>query len=219
LERLPEVVWIAEMVHALGTADSLDSLCTVLECAFDAQREGDVTVPLLASYWAGARDETKNHVRKTLRVNDELGLVGSGLQTLSSLYPGYPTNFLCETDEPRPRDATELTEFKNRLRVLCDRFSHEAVVVHAHMVKAYIMTGRLHLPADRDLPSLEVIYADDADTESCEYHTAEGFARACAGNFFAAYSQQFPLTTADYFWNRGLELEPCDPFCWDEEHE
>ena len=183
------MVWIAEMVHALGTADSLDSLCTVLECAFDAQREGDVTVPLLASYWAGARDETKNHVRKTLRVNDELGLVGSGLQTLSSLYPGYPTNFLCETDEPRPRDATELTDFKN------------------------------HLPADRDLPSLEVIYADDADTESCEYHTAEGFARACAGNFFAAYSQQFPLTTADYFWNRGLELEPCDPFCWDEEHE
>lgn len=93
LERLPEVVWIAEMVHALGTADSLDSLCTVLECAFDAQREGDVTVPLLASYWAGARDETKNHVRKTLRVNDELGLVGSGLQTLSSLYPGVPHEF------------------------------------------------------------------------------------------------------------------------------
>jgi len=218
-DRLPEVVWIAELIHGLGASDSLKSLCTIVSCAFEAQRRGDSTAPLLASYWGVARDETKNHVRKTLRVNADLDRVCSSLQTLSKLYPAYPMNFLCHTESPVPDDSVDVTGFKKRLRLLCDRFSHATVVVHAHMVKAYVTTGHLKVPADGPLPSLDPVYDANPNTESPEYRNAEGFARAAAGNYFLCHSAQLALKVAEYFWNRGLELEPCDPFRGEEKHE
>lgn len=210
IERIPEVIWIHELIHHLGPQRSLDILVTLLKAAHSVWRPGDIGLHVLASSWHYMRSDAVAFVVKALRVERQLDALGQGLRALTAFYPQYPLRVLCDNGSAQPAGRGDLASFKLRLQSLFDRFAKPAVMTHAHIVLAQVRAGILILPQECVLPKVDLLYASaPVDEENADYARAAGFVRAAAMGEFAAFPDHQPLVAARYFWSRGLMLEKC----------
>jgi hypothetical protein len=213
--RLPEVIWINELIHHLGNRKSLDTLVTITEAGFEAAKHFGTAegfpFPFFASYWKLlAADNIKDFVSKQLRFHSLTNEVSRSLDLLHSLYPEYPLNFLVSESEAE-WDRADLKVFKERLRELSDRFSLAAVRLHSHIFLAEVKSGRILMQKGMPVPNFDLIYSENPDMESDGFKSSAGMLRASISSQFAMFTGKSKLVAAAYFWNRGLELEDCIP--------
>ncbi len=216
--RLPEIVWIHELIHHLGSARSLDVLVTIVEASFEAAKhasieaaEGVFPCPHLATYWKlFATSDVKESVLQGLRSHSLAKEVSWCLGPFHALYPEYPLDFLVLDKEPS-LSPSDLGAFKKRLRDLSDRFSVAAVRVHSHIFLSEVRSGHLLFQEGMPLPDFDLIFSDNPDTDSDEFNRSAGMVRASVNCIFAMFTDKCKLSVASYFWNRGLELEDCVP--------
>jgi hypothetical protein len=219
--RLPEVVWIYELIHHLGSKRSLDVLVTIVEASFEAAKQASIEnagrvfpCPHLATYWKlFATNEVKESVLQGLISHSLAKEVSWCLGPFHELYPEYPLDFLVLDKEPSSSLA-DLGAFKERLRDLSDRFSVASVRLHSHIFLSEVRSGHLLLPEGMPLPDFDLVYSDNPDTDSDEFNRSAGMVRASVSSIFAMFTGKCKLSIASYFWNRGLELEDCVP-SWD----
>lgn len=204
-ERLPEVVWIGELIHDMGTQRSLDAVRIILQCGFDSIDQTPLNHPAFASSWVPTSDRTKNSVADRLSVAGLATDVSRALRAITSFYPDYPMTFL---SAPKTRSTKwDRQAWKGRLVQLMDRESRISNMVCAHVVLGTMAIGKLRLPKGREPPNLELLYDESTNVESLEYGMAAGFVRSSTSAILAA--QRTNLVAASSFWNRGLEIEPC----------
>lgn len=207
LTRLPELIWIGELICKIGPKQSLDALEEFFNAAYEARTEDEKTCPVLASYWGSvATDKSKELVFEKLKDKFLLQPVESALEDLLSLYPDYPLRFISSRREKITGDR--ITAFSKRVAEYVSRFSVESVRIHSHIMLAEVKTGHLHLPQDYPFPDFDLIYSEQANRESQPFRDAAGSIRACVGSLFAFFDAE-NLATGRYFWNRGLELSTC----------
>lgn len=207
--RLPEIIWINELIHFLGKNDSLSALEIAILSAREARTSEEVTCPPLASYWQlHAAAATKALYREQLKNAGLLDRVKEALIPLQSHYPSYPFAFMSTSEWPAPVEEA-LQSFKQRLPNVSDRFTAQAVRLHSHIMMAELRTGTLHVPENFEGPNFDLIYSEGVDVDTEEFANAAGMIRACVGNLFAYFHENSELVVGKYFWNRGVELEPC----------
>lgn len=207
LSRLPELIWIGELIHGMGPKESLEALNEFVHAAYEVRTEDEKTCPFLATYWDSvATDRNRELVVKNLKKSALLESVESTLSGFLSLYPSYPLRFVSS----HRVEITEglITEFSERVRGYISRFSVESVRIHSHIMLSEIKSGHLQVPQGFPFPDFELIYSSTADRESESFKDAAGLIRACVGSLFAFFDAR-NLTTGRYFWNRGLELSNC----------
>jgi hypothetical protein len=131
--------------------------------------------------------------------------VAEALEPLCAAYPECPMSFLAEPSGDVEKGATYL---KGLLPVLFDRWDEPATFVQVHAVYMAFSQGRLfvnsgislaNFPAVREYPTTE------------EARRIASSCRATVNVFFGEVDPETDDSWADYFWNRGLVLEPCSP--------
>jgi hypothetical protein len=210
LVRLPELIWIAELIASLGPRTSFAAIQLISTVAFARRETNESVAASLAAYWHSVNTDCKHAVLVELGAHGLREQVSQAIRVLTTLYPEYPMAFLNEDAaiEPSPHDSID--KFKARLTDLSDRFSRITVQVHAHVVAAMASTGQLRFHEGMAIPDLECIFSGSFNPEAnTEHGMAAGFVRATVGSVFAHYLPHSDFATGRYFWNRGLELERC----------
>jgi hypothetical protein len=210
LFRLPELVWIAELIASLGPRPSFAALRILLTVALARREKNDNVAASLATYWHLANEDCKQAALAELSANGLREQVSEGVCVLSKFYPEYPMAFLSQglALDLIPHDS--LDRFKARLMDLSDRFSLTAVQVHTHVVAAMAATGQLRFGEGMTVPNLDCVFNGDFNPDgNTEHGVVAGFVRATVGSIFAYSLPHSGVATARYFWNRGLELERC----------
>jgi hypothetical protein len=212
--RLPELIWIYELIHHLGVWRSLDVLVAITDATFETAKHfgntENFSFPHLGSYWKSLPTENKDFVLQLLKSDSTAHEVSCSLAPFHRLYPEYPLGFLV-SDADGGDKHPDIEAFKKRLGDLSDRFSLAAVRLHSHIFLAEVKSGRMQIAKGMPLPNFDLIYNENADTESDEFERSAGMVRSFVSSAFAMFTSKGTLAVAGYFWNRGLELEDCIP--------
>jgi hypothetical protein len=123
------------------------------------------------------------------------------------LYPKCPLNFLFENPLPRLDNfSAELEIFKDLLSKLYDKTTVEATFMQANAIYIAFVTDKLKVSKDTSLANFPEIEKYPHTKES---QRIAAMVRAAVNSFIGIdcdKTSEWPR----YFWNRGLELEPCD---------
>ena len=127
---------------------------------------------------------------------------------LGAFYPDCPLNFLFEGKLPEPKNSRgHLEALKEVVSTLFDRWDTPATRVQANAVYVAFVTGKLKVAAGTPMANFPAV-ADFPDT--LESNMIASGARAMVNVFFGEYFYDKSSFWPGYFWNRGLELEPCE---------
>lgn len=153
-------------------------------------------------------DEQKNDVIKLLKLSNELRELKQALIPLISFYPTCPLAFLFEGKVPNFENSKEnLEQFKLLLSGLFNRWEKRATLVQASAIYIAFATDLLQVAKGSALANFPAV-AEFPNTE--ESRGVSASVRAAVNQFFGTHFYDSLTTWPSYFWNRGLELEPCD---------
>ena len=200
---LPELIWLGLLNEHHGMAKGAQLALSLAKAAVAAK---DHTWFAPASAYLALAADQRNEVLGSLRQSNELGPIKIGLTPLLSLYPECPLNFLFEDGLPRVEDH-QLEKFKIFLAKLFDRREKPATFIQANAVYIAFVTGLLKVNEGSLLAKFPAI-EKFPDTEESQ-RIASGI-RAMINGFFGGETYDKSSTWPRYFWNRGLELEPCN---------
>ncbi len=203
---IPELLWIALLQNAYGP-----HRCVEILTAFT--RDLRATNPGRAdTVWAAAgkfsivpTEELRSLVQeKDAEYGEQLRVA---LRPISALYPSHPLNKIFQPVDlsPKPNDI----ELVKRVVVeMYDRTSWAATLTQAHAVWLAFDAGRLVVSSDVSLAHFPEI--DRYPNTHLSLRVA-GAIRASLNQFFSDDGLMTSGTTWPVeFWNRGLDLTPCE---------
>jgi hypothetical protein len=143
-----------------------------------------------------------------LSETNELADIERALAPLVHFYPECPYRHLFE-DQPieLPDKTAALRSFKGVLESLYVKQGRAATLVQGTAVYIALVTGKVMLTESVSLGNLEAI-TDYPQTEESQGVGAS--VRAMCNFLIGNSSGKSDARWAEYFWNRGFELESCD---------
>lgn len=206
---LPELLWIGLLNRHLGFKEGTNLALSLAKAAVETFDELPKLWFAPTSSYGALTVEQRRMVTRTLKEFRHLDSLRKAIIPLGAFYPDCPLNFLFEGKLPEPKDSKEhLEELKEVVSSLFDRWDTPATRVQANAIYIAFVTGKLKVAAGTPLANFPAV-ADFPHTEESKI-IASG-ARAMVNGFFGGEglydkSSFWP----EYFWNRGLELEPCE---------
>lgn len=205
---LPEILWLGLLNYAYGKAKGAELGLKFAQAAvkvFTAE-----PVPWFGSTTSYiSLDETqKAQILKILQEEHHLEPLRKALVPFPLFYPQCPLNFLYESAAKFPRKPEQfLEEFKQFLSTLFDRTTEFTTFMQANGVYIAFITGKLVVSPDVSLANFPEIEKYPHTEESKRVATG---VRAVLNMAFGTLFEGKTSLWAGYFWNRGLELQPCD---------
>lgn len=208
---LPELFWLAALNDSHGWAKGAELALALPKAATKVSGQVGATsheCPALTSSYSALTGGQMREIVESLQSTGLLQAIRQALTPLVVLYPRCPLEFLFEEKSVDEDDLrTSLERHKSLLSSLFDRGGMTATRMQGNAVYIAFITGRLVVKkglALANFPALE----DFPRTE--ESRRVAASVRATV-NVLAAHSTTASESSwASYFWNRGLELEPCD---------
>lgn len=200
---LPELIWIGLLHDRLGFERGSD-------CASALARTAQTVAGGKLIYASVTALETLDPLRwrRAVRLLDELELTGTlrdALEDLVVLYPECALRSLW-VNSPDSTGNGHLERFKAFLEPLFYRHDRPATLIAGTAMRLAIESGRLHVAPHISLPNWKALrgYPDSEESKrvgaSC---------RSAMGMLFNGPNDDNAPVWPTYFWNRGLELEPC----------
>jgi hypothetical protein len=153
---------------------------------------------------------TKRQGQEVVELLTESGQIDfyrNAFSTLVNYYPECPLVFLFDLATPNPELPSEaLRPFKQLLHRLFNRRSVEATFVQANAVYIAFVTGKLKVVENLTLAEFPRI-EDYPNTEISKQIASS--VRATINFIFGGDMLQTTTNWSKYFWNNGLQLEPC----------
>lgn len=201
---LPELLWLGLLNEAYGVAKGAELALRLAGAA--VKTAGNTKWFGSTSAYASLDDPQKTEVVKTLVTNDR-ELLQTAFLPFLLFYPRCPLTFLFEGDGRWNSEPEKvLTEFKAFLATLFNKVEKPATFMQANGVYIAFVTGKLRVAKGLSLANFPAI-EKYPDTEESR-RVASGV-RAVV-NTFIGMAEKSPNDWPKYFWNRGLELEPCE---------
>lgn len=221
---VPEFLWLGLLNERYGVTIGSD-LCVMLARAaaqangVDARefkkKFGQSPKQWFAttSSYDSLTDKQRRDIVKKYMTARQRNLIYEALSPLISFYPHCPFKFLFD-DVPSNDGKEELIRFKSLLSQLFDKYTEPATFMLAGAVLIGFCTNRLRVIVNDDRQSEDISSLANFPAVQNYPHTEQS--RAVAAGIrgsvyslcgFDSESQEW----CDYFWNRGLELEPCEP--------
>lgn len=203
LPVLPELLWLALLNDTHGPKLGA-------ELALALPRAAIKLVPhrwyAPASAFNVLSSGHKSAVLDFLAQEGKARLLRDALNDLVWFYPNCPLAFLFPNGAAQPQDPeAALAHFKAILAPLFYKHDKAPMMMQANAVYIAFVTGILTVASHTSLANFPEI-AKYPDTEESE-RVGSGVRSTVIGFFGSSYDfSDWP----HYFWNRGLELEPCD---------
>jgi hypothetical protein len=203
---IPELLWIALVQDAYGPQRSVE-IITAFTRDVRASEAGrnEIMWAAAGKYAAIPAGELETLAReKSATYGDQLR---AGLTPLASWYPSHPLNTLFPGDAPSAR-REDLAHLKSIVASLFDRSARNSMLVQATAVWIAFDAGKLKVASHLALADFPKIQ-DYPGTERSQEVAAS--IRATLNQLFGetrwmASEAGWPVA----FWNRGLEIEPCE---------
>jgi hypothetical protein len=205
---LPELLWLGLLNDCYGLAKGADLSLSLARAAIMASAPPSKTWFAPTSAYAALTEEQGNAVIRSLKLSHDLEPVKEALTPLAAFYPKCPLNLLFEGTFPSLGDSRKtLEQFKEFLSTLFNRWGKTATLMQANAVYIAFATDLLKVAKDLALANFPAV-AEFPDTE--ESIRVAASVRATINGFFGDHFYDKSSPWPRYFWNRGLELEPCD---------
>lgn len=204
---LPELFWISLLHHFHGMRDGADiALQFTKKCAEQCALEPKPLIAATSSF-DNITPEAKQRVVDFLNANGIRKKLVDALGGLLAYYPKCPLNFLVAPGELEDYQNPEsLSILKSVIKPLFYKLEKEPVFTQATFIYLGFLQDKIkvaaHLPMAK-FPEIEKY----PDTELSQ--TIASGVRAMVSGMLGGMDDKANHTWADYFWNRGLEIEPC----------
>ena len=205
---LPELFWLGILNDYYGLRDGTRLALALAQVADKIYFTDKKILFASTTAYSELTEQQKNEVVNAIRASGELELLKKALLPLVAYYPECPLSFLFNTKIPRIEDSmTRLYKLKEILASLFDKWDRPAMLIQANAFYISSSTDLMLFMKDVELPNLEAIIEFPSTEESRE---AAAIIRATTIGLFGEshYIKQSPWPW--YFWNRGLELGPCE---------
>lgn len=204
---LPELLWIGLLNHHFGLGDGAEIALTLSRTTANTVKDESMNGrwPTACSSFSPPIQKDRDTILAELDSKDCLTKLRAALIAFPLFYPACPLNFIFHGASLDVDKAQVLADFKNVLDPLFNRWGKPATLVQANAVYIAFVSGKFKVfegSALGDFPEI----ANFPNTGK-SMHIA-GFVRASTSAFFAADLYKAHAWPA-YFWNRGLEIEPC----------
>lgn len=207
---LPELLWLGLLNDRYGLARGAALAVSITRAALNSKDQERRILFAATSAFTHLNHDQKAQAVSALEASGDVQSLRDALLPLSEYYPECPLNFIFgSSPSPRP-DASKarLRWLKDVLKTLFDRWDKPGTLVQANAVYIAFVSGMLKVREGLSLANFPVV-AEFPDTE--ESKRVASACRAMVTGFFGGgpwynKSSSWPR----YFWNRGLQLDPCE---------
>ncbi len=204
----PEIIWIGFVLAHCGATKGIELATTVIEAAFHGAAKRPQPEFSFISAHRELTDEGKAAVRGKLRTTGQLDELRAALEPFVRCYAkDNPFTYLWEEALP-PHSEVDVATARKVVGPRLNRWSPEGTLMQAVVLYGEHCTGRLHSTENVRPPNLEAIVSD---FDSPEGRRASSHARTSTSMVYGHYKDRLGSAWAEYFWRRGLELDPLRP--------
>jgi len=201
---VPELLWIG-LLQERELKRGIDLSLTLAKAASDV---APLTLPRwygTASSFSGLTDDHGESIREALASRGDLFEMQKSLHPLVSCYPESPLRLLFGADVGEPATG-ELDLLRRVLVEMFDRRTSSAIFTQATFIYLAFVLGGLKVAEGLALADFPKVM-DYPHTERSRQVAAA--VRSSVQFFFGPPAYDPASSWPGYFWNRGLELEPC----------
>ena len=198
---IPEILWIAILNFQLGLKVGTELGLKFVNTAREIKKCEEI--PFYISWYAKLEDKTITALKSELKKQNIFEIINTSLASLLNVYPKCPLNKIFENKE---KTDSDIQIIKNTLRNLYDKRSKESTFTLGNVFYYLGANGKLHIvknSAIADLPKL----IDYPNTEISKMIASS--LRASSNVIINKSFIDIDEKWISYFWNRGLQLEPC----------
>ena len=213
-QAIPEFLWLATLNRSYGWQQGAE---LSLSLAFKAcestginleefrKQDGESPKELFAtsSAYITLAQEQKLDIVKRLKASFEWELFVEALSPIVSLYPQFPLGFIFE-EAVILSNEKDVENLKSIISPLYEKNSKEAVSMYANAIYITFATNKLKAVRGTGFENFPEIQ-NYPDTEESKMIAAS--VRASILSILGM--SKTPPDWANYFWNRGLEIETC----------
>ena len=203
-DRVPELVWIALLIHVFGLKDGTATALSVAKAAAKCDPTAKQAFAAVSDYGA-LSNEQRCCARSALNEGGMLDKACQGLAALTHNYPDCPMAFLsnpgCGKDDS---PGSTLEDLREAIGNISDRLSQPGIYAQAAVVYILFVNGQLQVAPHVGLANLPAIE---------EYPHTEESLRVAASVRSAVTGLLTGGTSSDWrqsFWNRGRSLGACE---------
>ncbi len=146
---------------------------------------------------------------RLVRLLEDIGVgesVRFAIADLLFLYPACPLRTICREDRPAGDGGSARERLKETLEPLFYRHDRPATLIAGTMIGIGLETGRITAYSGSSLLQWRIL-ADYPNTDASR--RVGGACRAAVNTAFVGPLYDLRWEWPRYFWDRGLELEPC----------
>jgi hypothetical protein len=205
-DLLPEMLWLGMLNndhgHRRGTQVAAELAQAVDRTIASEQRKAFA----MTSAYSSIPSEQWPEVIRSISAN-ALGELQHTLRPLVALYPRCPLKGLWR-GEPPPQDD-DVTIIRRHVATLVNRGCRPAMLAQANAIYIAVITKKLVIDQGSFLSRIEAITSYPDTDESRMVGAAVRAATLMLGHHTEEEQQEGAAWTR-YFWQRGIELTPCD---------
>ncbi len=201
---LPELIWIGLINEKVGYIRGTRILEKIFSTIDEFKEPEQHSSFALISSFNSLSLYQKECLAEVLDQDGFLEIVRNSIAPLNLLYENCPLLFLGPPTEQYSSEELIAT-MKNCVGKVIDKYETPGIVLNGSILLSRLVTRKIKFPADMDLPDFNaVINSPDSD----DAKRAAAFMRSNALMEFGMH--KVDTSWAQYFWNRGYELSPCD---------
>jgi hypothetical protein len=198
---IPQIIWIALLNKKFGLKTGTSISWEFVEIIDSLKLKKDV--PYNISWFSDLKKEDISKIKDDLKLSKVFDKIRDGLSPLLNVYPKCPLNKIFGFQNHSDDDILII---KETLIELYDKYSRESTFALANTVYYMGMCKKLHIVKNSHLENLENLIHYPKTEES---KIIASMIRATTNILLSDITIENSKEWVHYFWNRGLELEPC----------
>ncbi|CDF79520.1 hypothetical protein BN863_18080 [Formosa agariphila KMM 3901] len=198
---IPQIIWIALLNKKFGLKTGISislEFVQIIDCL-----EIKKDVPYNISWFSDIKTEDISKIKDNLTLAKVFDKIRDGLSPLLNVYSKCP---LCKIFGSDNHSENDISTIKETLLELYDKHSRESTFALANTVYYMGMCKKLHIVKNSHLDNLENLIHYPKTEES---KIIASMIRATTNMLLSDNTIKNSKDWVHYFWNRGLELEPC----------
>ena len=202
-ERVPELIWIALLIHVYGIPEGVDVAVRVAKAAAKCHGNPERAFAAISDY-AKLSENEKHCVRFMLRSEDVLDKVRLGLAALIDHYPEFPLGFLVEPGkENNDIQRSTLHTLRKTLRYIRDREHVASAFAQAGVICIFSANRKPGVPPNCGIDNFSAIVDYPMTEESKRVASAIGV------TVTVFLTEDITSDWRNYFWDLGRMMSPC----------
>jgi hypothetical protein len=203
-DRVPELIWVAVLIHVFGLKEGTAIAASVAKAAAKCDRTAKKAFAAASDY-VELSDEHRHCVRLALSEEGILDKASQGLATLIYNYTDFPLAFLSNPGSGKDDSlGSTLDDLRETISNISDRQSQASIYAQAAVVYIFFVNDRLKVAPHVGLANLPAID---------EYPMTDESRRVAASVRSAVtflLSHDIPANWRSSFWNQGRLLGDCE---------